>query len=819
VSGQSALAQESVVINEIIQNPALASDSNGEWFELYNPTGSGIDIDGWTIRDDDFDTHVISNGGPLVVPAGGFLVIGKNSNLINNGGVAIDYVFSSHFLSNGSDELVLIDLTSTEVDRVAWDDGATFPDPNGASMSLIDPTLDNSVGGNWCTATTPFGDGDKGTPGAVNDCAPIEPEFGECGDPAILISAVQGNGFASSMAGLPGVGIEIEGVVVGDFQSSGSVVQLGGFFLQEEDSEQDGDSSTSEGIFVFQGGTTMDVAEGDVVRVKGDVSEFGGLTELSNVSNLAVCSQGNAVTPTTVSLPVGTTAEFEQVEGMLVNIPQTLYVTGHFNLGRFGEVELSADMPLDNPTNVTMPGPSAIALRDINNLSRIQLDDGTSIQNPMPLPPYIGEGNTLRTGDTVAGLTAVFSEAFGDYELQPLGSINFKRVNTRTGPPDVGGIVRVASFNVLNYFTTLDDDIGTLCGPLALQGCRGADTPTEFALQRAKLVEAITKMNAHVVGLIELENDPAEVALADLVNGLNDATAAGTYDYIATGPIGSDVIRVALIYQPAVVTPFTPFAILDSSVDLDPSVDTEPSFNDDLNRPVLAQSFAENTSGVVFTVAVNHFKSKGSDCDDFGDPDTGDGQGNCNGERTKAANALAAWLAMDPTASGSDDVLIIGDLNAYAQEDPINMLEMAGYTDLIEMFVGAGYANGAYSFNFDGESGYLDHALSSPGMTANVAGAAIWHINFNQPALQNPDEFRSSDHDPVLVGLYGDRDNDGVPDGVDPHPDSDPRPTVVVNDCDSGVSNDHLGNGSNIGDLVNDAFADGGKKAVKRLVW
>jgi predicted extracellular nuclease len=240
VNGQSASAQESLVINEIIQNPALASDSNGEWFELYNPTGSGIDIDGWTIRDDDFDTHTINNGGPLVVPAGGFLVIGKNSNLINNGGVAIDYVFSNHFLSNGSDELVLVDLTSTEVDRVAWDNGATFPDPNGASMALIDPALDNSVGGNWCTATTPFGDGDKGTPGAVNDCAPIEPEFGECGDPAILISAVQGDGFASPMVGLPGVGIEIEGVVVGDFQSSGSVVQLGGFFLQEEDSEQCG---------------------------------------------------------------------------------------------------------------------------------------------------------------------------------------------------------------------------------------------------------------------------------------------------------------------------------------------------------------------------------------------------------------------------------------------------------------------------------------------------------------------------------------------------------------------------------------------------
>jgi hypothetical protein len=210
--------------------------------------------------------------------------------------------------------------------------------------------------------------------------------------------------------------------------------------------------------------------------------------------------------------------------------------------------------------------------------------------------------------------------------------------------------------------------------------------------------------------------------------------------------------------------------VLDSSVD--------PSFNDDKNRPVLAQSFSENASGSVFTVAVNHLKSKGSACDDVGDPNANDGQGNCNGVRTDAAAALVNWLGTDPTGSDSGDVLILGDLNAYSREDPVATIEAAGYNNLVNAFVGTGFADGAYSFNFFSESGALDHALSSPGMTANVTGTAIWHINadepraldyndFNQPALFSPDEFRSSDHDAVLVGLFGDSDGDGVLDVLD----------------------------------------------------
>lgn len=244
--------------------------------------------------------------------------------------------------------------------------------------------------------------------------------------------------------------------------------------------------------------------------------------------------------------------------------------------------------------------------------------------------------------------------------------------------------------------------------------------------------------------------------VADLVSGLNDALGAGTYAYIATGAIGSDAIRQALIYQPATVTPLGAYAVLDSSLD--------PRFLDGYNRPVLAQAFQDKNTGGIFTVAVNHLKSKGSDCNAVGDPDLGDGAGNCNLTRKYAAEALVDWLAGDPTGSGNTAALIIGDLNSYDKEDPIDVLLAAGYTDLVGHY-GGEYA---YSYLYEGQLGYLDYALASPALLGDVTGVTVWHINADEPdlidydmsfklpaqdALYAPDAYRASDHDPVIVGL------------------------------------------------------------------
>ena len=167
-------AAQALVINEIMQNPSAVTDGNGEWFEIYNDTNAAIDIDGYTIRDDGSDTHRINNGGPLMVPAFGYVVLGPNADQGTNGGAPVDYAYGGGwFLSNSADEVILEDAAGAEVDRVEYDGGPVFPDPTGASMALRNPALDNNDGTNWCTASTAFGDGDFGTPGDANDCPPV----------------------------------------------------------------------------------------------------------------------------------------------------------------------------------------------------------------------------------------------------------------------------------------------------------------------------------------------------------------------------------------------------------------------------------------------------------------------------------------------------------------------------------------------------------------------------------------------------------------------------------------------------------------------
>ncbi len=589
----------------------------------------------------------------------------------------------------------------------------------------------------------------ENTPDAVNVAISVLTDpVGVCNNPATLIHDIQEGGALNPDTGNIR---EIEGIVTGDFEGA---TELRGFFMQEETGDFDGDGTTSEGIFVFNNGVGPGVVPGNTVRVRGTVAEFNGLTELNNVLSVTVCTPTGTTAPASWSLPVSAVSDWEWVEGMEITISQTLHASGNFTWARFGEVDLSINGPLDNPTNVVAPGAPANALQDLNNRSRIQLDDGSTVQNPLPFPPYLGAGNTLRTGDTIPSLTGNLSFSFGNYEIHPTVAPVFTRVNGRPGVPSVGGTIEVAAYNVLNYFTTLDN-AGPICGPLGNQGCRGADNAFEFGRQRAKLVDAISQLDAEVVGLMEIENYPGDVPTADLVAGLNAATSPGKYAFIATGAIGSDAIRQAVLYQPAAVTPLGGFEVLDSTDD--------SNFDDTRNRPMVVQSFVENATGAIFTVGVNHLKSKGSPCLPD-DPDAGDGQGNCNVTRTKAAQAIVDFLATDPTGSGDSDFLIIGDLNAYAQEDPVTTIEAGGYTDLIEAFHGTGYAAGAYSFNFFSQSGYLDHGLASGTMTPQVAGAAFWHVNadepsgldynnFNQPGLYNPDEFRSSDHDPVIIGL------------------------------------------------------------------
>ncbi|MCI0344818.1 MAG: ExeM/NucH family extracellular endonuclease [Chloroflexi bacterium] len=727
----------------------LSGDANGA--DVFDPA---VEWDGFA--QDTFGAlgaHPASDVAPVVgltVPANGAAGVARNAN--------IGILFA---------EPVAVAADGSWFDITCASSGAHSASASGGPGTFtLDPATDFGVN-ELCTATV-FAAGvtdldtddppDNMAANASFSFTTIDDSV--CGDPATFIHDAQGSGAATPLSG----SIAIEGIVVGDFQGSG---QFGGYFVQEEDADADADPATSEGIFVFN--TSFPVSLGDAVRVRGTIGEFSGQTQLSSVTAVLPCSSGNAMPAAAdVDFPVAAIADLEAFESMRVSIDQELTVTEVFTLARFGEVALSVAGRLANPTNVVEPGAPALALQDLNNRSRILLDDGNNQQNIDPT--FYPQGglsatNTLRVGDTLPSLAGVLDFRFGVYRVQPPDAsvIEFDHENPRPlAPEPVGGNLQVAAFNVLNFFN--GDGMGG-----GFPTPRGANTPAELARQTQKIVSAMIALDADVYAMSELENDAAGElsAIDDLADALNTVAGAGTFDYIDTGIIGTDAIKVGILYKTAVVSPVGAHAILTSAVD--------PRFVDTLSRPALAQTFEMAGGGGRLTIVANHLKSKGSACPEDIPTPVIDGQQNCNVTRTNAARALVDWAASDPTGSGDRDVLMIGDLNSYAKEDPIVVFEEAGYTNEIARFLG----DEAYSFVFQGQSGYLDHALTSATLTSQVTGVSEWHINADEPValdynvefktsnhvttLFDPGPYRSSDHDPVLIGIQvADRDAVGL---------------------------------------------------------
>ena len=282
-------------------------------------------------------------------------------------------------------------------------------------------------------------------------------------------------------------------------------------------------------------------------------------------------------------------------------------------------------------------------------------------------------------------------------------------------------------------------------------------------MQTDKIVAALTAINADIIGLMELENDgwAPDSAIYDLVNALNAQQLPGDEYSVITptgSQIGTDAIAVGLIYRAERVTPAGAVRILQTSNS--PLDDNgEPLFDDTKNRPAMIQTFM--VEGQEITIAVNHLKSKGSAC---GEPNEGaDGQASCNINRTRAAQALTEFLASD------GQVMILGDLNAYSQEDPMQVFYGAGFSNL--KYTDAATEAQPYSYSFSGMLGSLDHALATASLAEQVVSVDAWHINSVEDSLMDylteangqtysskdnyaaADAYRSSDHDPIVVGL------------------------------------------------------------------
>jgi len=597
----------------------------------------------------------------------------------------------------------------------------------------------------------------------------IQPAFAKCGDKATRISQIQGSSLISPLVKETHT---VEAIVIGEFQGTDA---LKGFFIQEETKHWDNDPSSSEGVFIYHHKTQVKV--GQVVRLKGEVQERYGQTQLSNVDHVEFCKKGlnQNLHPLGIDLPFTSDQWLEAFEGMLVRIQGDLTVTDNAKLGKYGEFVVANKSRLFAPSQVVQPGKDANMHARLNGLNQLIIDDGSLQKYPSKLiypAPGLSAVNTLRIGQKPRPIVGVLAFAFSRYRVHPTAPVVFKghgvenhglekhgleKQNKRPQPPKHKNTkrIRIAAFNVDNYFNGNGQGGG-------FPTLRGADNYSEFKRQGIKLGRAISGLGAHIVGIAEVENDGygTDSSIASLAAITNTYTQQD-YHYIVASKakLGSDAIAVGIMYQISAVTPIG-----------NPLTTSAPPFNE-LGRQPLAQTFIVRGSKFQFTVVMNHFKSKSCRGAKGENQDQGDGQGCFNPLRIQQAEALTKWLV---TVAPSSEVIILGDLNSYAQEDPIKVLLKAGYhfgSEGQKLFENQSIskAHKYYSYVYQGQAGMLDYVLYHKTLKPYFKTLNYWHINTDEPRaldyntehkssgqlrhLFNDGPYRSSDHDPVYLDL------------------------------------------------------------------
>lgn len=796
-----------VVINEAYTNGGSANAVYRHKFvELHNPTSEPVDLTGWTLQyraaggTEAVNTTVALSG--TIAPGGYFLVRGGSNagngealpapdlaTSFNPGGVSGTIV-----LSDGAEPLTPATGSVTGADRTVDLLGygtsntfetapATGPAANSdpKSMTRTDgvDTDDNSADFAATGTVTPQNSGGS-TPAPEPEPAP-EPT--PTAPPVSLpVREIQGTGDVSPVDGRT---VTTRGVVTAVYATGG----LDGWYIQTPGTGGDLEleqHEASDGVFVYSPSAVADVQLGQYVEVTGTVAEYYGQTQISvRPAGLTVLDEpAEAVEPAAVGWPADDAGR-ETLEGMLLDPAGEFVITDNYGLNTYGEIGLATGTtPLLQPTAVGVPGsPEAAAQAADNAARRVLLDDGAttdygrSANASVPLP-YLTPDTPMRIGAPVDFVApVVLGYSFDEWRLQPTTHVTGENPedapvlaeNTRTAAPeDVGGDLQLATFNVLNYFTTTGEELSGCSyytdradDPVTVHGgclARGAAEQEDLERQQAKIVAAINALDAEVVFLEEIENSAKfgkdrDQALSDLVDALNAAAGAEVWAFVpspADRPAvqDEDVIRTAFIYRPAAVGTVGESVILQDEENFDNA------------REPLAQTFrpAGGTPADDFTVVVNHFKSKGSAPSSGPNADAGDGAGAWNADRTAQARALVAFAEQLKTSQGTDRVFLSGDFNSYDQEDPMRVLHDAGYVNLAP--------EGEHSYAFGGMVGSLDHVLASPAAAELVTGSDIWEINAHESValeysrhndnvtdLYAADPYRASDHNPEVVGL------------------------------------------------------------------
>ena len=785
-----------VVISEVYGGGGSTSSAwNRDYVELYNPTDEAIDLSHTSVQYRAAGSTGNPSGVTVLsgsVPAKGYFLVGEATG---SAGAAVPTpaVSGSIAMSGSSATVFLADQTTalttpptgSITDDLAILDVVGYGSTNTFETAAASGTS-SSTSAARDAAGTDTNDNSKdltvaaGTPGVAP--GGTEPP----GDPvAATIAEIQGTGATSPLAGKP---VTTSGVVTAAYPTGG----FNGFYLQTAGTGGDIDAAThqaSDAVFVFGSAATGVVQLGDHVEVTGKVSEFAGTTEITPAaSDVKVLPDPASVSPARVVLP-RTEAARESFEGMLLAPRGPYTVANNYDLNEYAEIGLAAGRtPLFAPTEVANPhDAAAIAAVEEDNAARsVTLDDGASrsfftTDENTPLP-YLTQDEQIRVGAPVRFAQPVVLEwRFNTWRFQPTSQLTADETlpvtfghTRRAAPAPVGGNVKIASMNVLNYFPTTgakfvasggdctwyDDRAGEHVtvreceGPNGELGPRGAAEDDDLARQQEKIVSAINALRADVVSLEEIENsakfgDHRDAAVGTLVDALNAEAGAGTWRFVPTpstaGDQGDeDVIRTAFIYRASKVEPVGPSVIDDAAVF-------------DIARDPLAQGFEPvgGTKYSRFSVIVNHFKSKGSG------PEDPDGQGGSNEQRVAQADELIRFAEQMKGELGTEKVFLSGDFNAYTREDPMQRFHDHGYID-----IGSDQSPDEHTYLYEGLVGSLDHVLGNEAALETVTGAHVWNVssvepvaleysrhNYNATDFYDPGPYRSSDHDPLVVGL------------------------------------------------------------------
>ncbi|GAA5189656.1 ExeM/NucH family extracellular endonuclease [Rugosimonospora acidiphila] len=744
------------------------TDNNATDFQVAGPTPQDAASDGGTGT----GTVSVTNPGTQTATSGTAIAA---LALSASGGTA-PYTWTATGLPAG------LTISST---------GTVSGTPTAAGSSSVTVTATDSTG---ASGSATFSFQVAGAPGTV-----------------VPIASIQGTNTDTSP--YSGQTVTTDGVVVAAYPTGG----FSGFYLETGGAggteAADKTPGASDAVFVFGSQSVGQVTVGESVEVTGEVSEFQGETEIEfpTVSKLATALPAVVADQIPWS-DLATDAQKEAHEGELMAPQGDFTVSDNFDANWYGSFTLAAgDTPLRQPTDAGTAGSADAQAAAADNAARmVTLDDGSSINystgaNANSPLPWLTATNSVSVGAKVTFHQPVILDyRFSLWNFQPTkqvtddGSAVATFTDTRTGnqqPTSVGGDVRLATFNVENYFPMTGEDyvakglgtcsyytdrqgnriaVNTCTGTDGSAGPRGAADDVNFARQQSKIVTGINRLGASIVSLEEIENsskfgEPRDTALAGLVDALNAAAGSNVWAY-APSPSADqlppldqqDVIRTAFIYKPADV------ALVGSSTVL--TGDSGPGQPFSIAREPMAQGFkkAGATDQDAFLVVANHLKSKGADSNTLYPGDTEDtsspavDQGAFNESRVHEAQDVATFASQQAANLGTDRIFLVGDFNAYTHEDPLQTLYADGYTDM-----GSTFDPSEQTYSFDGLEGSLDHVLANPAARAMVTGADVWQINaqeavayaysrynYNATLLFNgTDPFAASDHDPVVVGL------------------------------------------------------------------